>query len=364
MNIVLPRRIFEEVRMQRQVLGMVVGMLLATGVAAAAPSVLGPDEQAVHRATVHADRGTYWVRDGAALPIQLTPDADDRLHLPELATASLLVLDAATGHPVTTGRLRWHGLPDAVAELDWSVRGGRLDLGCRGGEGVELLVDGYRPAAVTLAADGRRRTVLLEPHGDLEIRVEPQAAGRLWLAARRELTAVSPFHAAAVEHPFDETGSVIITDLDAADEYQGVVVVPGMAPVVGRIEGLPRRLDLRLDPGHAISGRVLDAHERPLTEARVRAAGRIEALDGFRYRHETRTDAEGNFTVSGLSISPSPSNFTPVNLPLTRPLCRRSSSSTTLSGANTLRSLTLTSAKMKLKPAPMNPPRGRSRQLT
>jgi protocatechuate 3,4-dioxygenase beta subunit len=300
MNNLLRRRIVEEGGMQRQVIGTLVGLLAATGVAMAAPSVLGPDEKTVERATVHADAGTYWVHDGASLPVQLTPDADDQLHLPRLATAQLLVLDASTGRPVTAGRLRWQGLPDAVSEIDWSARGGRLDLGCRGGEGVELVVEGYRSASVMLRTDGRRHTVLIEPRGDLEIRLQPPAAAQLWLAARDDLSAVSPFHATAQQHEVDENGRVVVTDLDGASEYEGVVVAPGMAPVVGRIQGLPKRLDLRLDPGLAINGRVLDANDRPLIDARVRVGGRLETLGGFRYRQESTTDPEGRFNVRGL----------------------------------------------------------------
>jgi len=251
---------------------------------------------------VIADAGSYWVRDGAGLPVLLASDADDRLHLPNLLVARLLLLDAATGRPVSNGHLRWEiaDIPESVATVPWSARGGRLDLGCRGGESVELTVQGYRSLTVNLDPQERRKTVLLEPHGDLEILVQPPLAGRVWIAARQEISALSPFHSAATQHLIDGDGSAVVRNLDAAADYDGVVVVPGKAPVVGHISGLPKRLELPLRPGLALSGRVLDPNGKALVGAGVKAIGTIDGLGGFRYRQEGRTNAEGRFTLTGL----------------------------------------------------------------
>jgi len=287
--------------MQREIVGVVVLTLVAT-LAGAAPRVLGPDDRPLDRAAVIADADAFWVRNGASLPVLLTPDADDQLRLPDLPVARLLVLDATTGRPVPTGRLRWPGaeIPDSVSMVTWTANGGRLDLGCLGGEKVEFSADGYRPLTVTLEPQNRRTTILLEPHGDLEVVVQPPLAGRLWIAARDEISTLSPFHSAATQHEIGDDGSIVVHDLEAKTAYDGVLVVPGRVPVVGHIMGLPKRLQLRLDSGHAITGRVLDRRDAPLVRARVQAVGTLEDLGGFRYHQLGWTDAEGRYTVTGL----------------------------------------------------------------
>jgi len=287
--------------MQRGVVGAVV-LVLAAAVAGAAPRVIGPDDRILDRASVVAEADSFWVRDGANLPVLLTPDDDDHLRLPDFAIARLLVLDAVTGAPVPAGRLHWTDpeIPDSIAVVTWSDQRGRLDLGCRGGESVELSVVGYRTWSLTLQPQDRRQAVLLEPNGDLEIVVRPPAAGRLWLASQDAISAIEPFHSAAVEHEIDDDGFVVVHDLDAKAEFDGVAVVPGHAPVVGHISGLPRRLELSLTKGLFVSGRVTDERGAALVGARVQATGTIESLGGFRYRQQGRVDGEGRFSIAGL----------------------------------------------------------------
>lgn len=288
--------------MQRGVAGMIVGIWLTAAGVLASPEVFGPDNQALDGATVVVDAGSFWVRDGVNLPVVLAPNADNRLRFPDLPVAHLLALDSVTGKSIPSGRLRWVGpdIPESLSAIAWSARDGRLDLGCRGGERVELSAIGYRPVIVTLEPQNRRKTILLEPHGDLRISVKPPAEGLLWLAADSEISVISPFHSAAKLHEIGSEGSIDIHDLDADTEYHGIVVVPGRAPVVGRFGGLPRHLEIALEPGLAVSGRVLDRKGAPLADARVRATGTIEALGGFRYRHEIQTDAEGRYAITGL----------------------------------------------------------------
>lgn len=135
--------------MQREVVGyFCIGLLtLVASATGAAPQVLGPDDRPLERASIVADADAFWVSHDADLPVLLRPDADDHLRFPDLSVARLLVLDAASGKPLSAGRLRWTGagIPDDIAAVTWSVRGGRLDLGCRGGEAVELKARGYRP---------------------------------------------------------------------------------------------------------------------------------------------------------------------------------------------------------------------------
>lgn len=289
--------------MQRGVVGVVV-LVLVAALAGAAPQVIGPDDRVLDRARVVAEAGSFWVRDGVNPPVLLTPDGDDHLRLPHFAIARILVLDAATGAPIDSGSLRWTdpGIPDAIAVVTWADQRGRLDLGCRGGEPVELSVVGYRTRSLTLQPQNRRRTVLLEPNGDLEVIVRPAAAGHLWLASRDEISALEPFHSAAVRHEIDDEGFVVVHDLDAKAEFDGVAVVPGHAPVVGQIHGLPRRLELKLTRGLALAGRVTDEDGAALVGARVQATGTIETLGGFRYRQHGRTDASGGFSIAGLLV--------------------------------------------------------------
>ena len=287
--------------MQRGVVGAVV-LILAAAVAVAAPRVIGPDDRVLERASVVAEAESFWVSDGVNLPVLLTPGDDDHLRLPNLPVARILVLDASTGAPIPSGRLRWADpeIPDAIAIVTWSDQRGRLDLGCRGGEPVEFSVVGYRTRRVNLQPQRRRQAVLLEPNGDLEVVVRPPASGLLWLAPRDEITTIEPFHSAAVEHEIDDGGSVVVHDLDARTEFEGVVVVPGHAPVVGQIQGLPIRLELRLNKGLVVSGQVTDEKGAALVGARVQATGTIETLGGFRYRQKGKTDTEGEFSITGL----------------------------------------------------------------
>ncbi len=287
---------------QRRAVAIAIVVILMTAVGEAAPRVLGPDDRPLDRAAVLADADAYWVRDGASLPVLLQPDAEDDLRFPDLPIARLLVLDATTGEPVSNGRLRWTDprIPDTFSAVSWSARGGRLEIGCRGGESVELIADGFRSRAVSLEPGDRRQTVLLQPNGDLEIRVQPASTGTLWLAAEKEISVISPFSEAAGEHEIGSDGAVLVPDLDAGAAYQGVVVVPGRAPVTGEITDLPRRLELTLGTGLAVTGRVVDPDGKPLVRARVSATGRIVDFGGFRYTQRARTGQPGRFSIKGL----------------------------------------------------------------
>ncbi|MGD8439841.1 MAG: carboxypeptidase-like regulatory domain-containing protein [Holophagae bacterium] len=288
--------------MHRRIAGLTASVALAAVGVFAAPQVLGPDGRTVDRATVISGTGSTWVRQGAGVPVRV-PDAGGAvLRLPELATARLLVLDAATGEPLTAGRLRWLGIdaPDTAAATRWMAPAGRLDLPCFGGESVSIGARGYRPTTITVDVEPRRHTVLLEPNGTLDLELRPPAAGRLWLARADDVTPFAPFRRAAQEHEIAADGTLLVRDLDAAAEYRGVVWVAGRAPVVGRIDALPRRLELTLSDGLAVSGVVHDRHGAPLAGADVVATGRIAELGDFRYRQKGRTDTEGRFTVGGL----------------------------------------------------------------
>jgi len=288
--------------MRRGFVGHCMVMALLAAVAGAAPAVIGPDDRPLSNAAVLADADAYWVGHGTSLPVLLQPDADEHLRLPSLAVAKLLILDAATGIAVPSGRLRWGDdeIPESLASVAFTTADGRLDLGCRGGENVELVVDGYRPQTLSLDPQDRRLTVLLEPTGDLRLRIRPAAEGALWLADEASISVVSPFHAAATKHTIGAGGGVRVRDLDASAVYLGMVLVPGRAPVVGRIEKLPQRLEFDPPPGLETTGRVLDEHDRPLPGARVTATGRIPDLGDFRYRQTSATDGEGRFSVTGL----------------------------------------------------------------
>ncbi len=288
--------------MQRRITGVTALVVLAAAVLGAAPQVFGPDGLVVDRARVEADPDGAWVRDGAGIPVRIGIDADAVLRLPEMATARLLVLDAATGEPVTSGRLRWldTDAPKTIAAARWSAPGGRLDLACFGGEALAIAAPGYRPTTVTVAPGQRRHVVLLEARADLDLELRPAGGGRLWLAQHADLSPFAPFHSVAAEHEIEADGALRVADLDSAESYLGVVWVAGRAPVVGRIDALPQRLTITLQRGLAVSGAVVDRRGAPVAGADVTVAGRIAELDDFRYRQQSRSDADGRFTVGGL----------------------------------------------------------------
>lgn len=288
--------------MQRNAVIIAVCATLVAATGGAAPRVLGPDDRPLEHASVVADADAYWVRDGASRPLLIRPDAANELRIPEMPVARLVVLDAATGKPLPRGTLRWvdPDLPDELAAAAWTSADGRLDLGCAGGETVILAADGYREQRIETRPGDRRRTVLLEPVGDLTIVLNPPVEARLQLAAVPAITVVSPFADVARTIEIAADGRAVADDLDAGVEYLGVITADGLAPVVGRVSEVPKTLRLRLDDGLGLTGRVLDRNAQPVMKARITATGRIEELGGYRYRQRARTDDEGRFAVHGL----------------------------------------------------------------
>jgi protocatechuate 3,4-dioxygenase beta subunit len=288
--------------MHRRITGVTAFIVLAAAALGAAPQVLDASGRVVERAEVVSSSDGAWVRTGPGVPVRVEGGGDAVVRVPELTTARLLVLDAATGDPVTAGRLRWlgTGAPKQLSRVRWTAHGGRLDLPCLGGETLRVAAPGYRPALVAVEPGARRHTVLLEPRGDLEIAIRPATAGTLWLATSTDLSPFAPFRSVADEHPIASDGTVRVRDLDAAKEHRGVVLVPGRAPVVGTVDALPVRLELTLEHGLTVAGIVVDRHGRPVAAARIAATGRVAELDDFRYRQEALSDGDGRFAVGGL----------------------------------------------------------------
>ncbi|MDX2010080.1 MAG: carboxypeptidase regulatory-like domain-containing protein [Myxococcaceae bacterium] len=86
-------------------------------------------------------------------------------------------------------------------------------------------------------------------------------------------------------------------------EAEVVVVAPGLAPSaaarVALLSGAPSRLEVTLDEGASVSGRVVDrVYRRPLPGARLSLEG-SEAV-GLAAQALVRTDVEGRFRLGGL----------------------------------------------------------------
>ena len=288
--------------MKRSTLVIITGLAMAAGMAAAGPTVVGPDGAAIDDAAMAVSAGRNWVRVGLGAPLAVEAGANGEIRLPELASASLTVLDALSGEPVTSGSLSWRieGAPRELTEAAWSSADGTLDLPCRGDEQLAVAAPGYAPASLHAQTDGRRHAVVLTPRGELSLELQPAVEARLWLARQDRINATHLFSNVAERHDIAPQRAAEIRDLDREALYVGLIVAAGRAPVVGAFQGLPLSHTITLGEGFEIAGAVRDPDGQPLAGARVEAMGEIAELDNFRYRQLAATDDEGSFAVRGL----------------------------------------------------------------
>ena len=142
--------------MKRSTLVIFTGLAMAAGVAAAGATVIGPDGAVIDDPVVVVSGDRAWVRTGLGAPLAVAADANGKIRLPELASASLTVLDALSGEPVTSGSLSWRieGAPPELTEAAWRSDDGTLDLPCRGDEQLAVTAPGYAPASLRVQSAG------------------------------------------------------------------------------------------------------------------------------------------------------------------------------------------------------------------
>ncbi|MEJ2190083.1 MAG: carboxypeptidase-like regulatory domain-containing protein [Acidobacteriota bacterium] len=289
--------------MKHSTLAIFAALAVAVAVVANAQPVQAPDGALLEEArTVSASGGMVWVRAGLGVPLLMAPDESGSLHLPELNSARLLLLDAVSGEPITNGTLTWV-MPDAPPEIvasEWHAAGGKLDLPCRGGETLEFRAAGYAEASHHVILDGRRHAVPLQPVGALTVELQPPTKAKLWLAREDRIDVANLFSHVAVQHDIAAEEPTEVQDLELGTAYVAVVVAPGAAPVQASVQRLPRNLVLDLDQGLRVSGRVVDENDEPLAGARVEALGRLAELDGFTYTQNGTTSGNGAFDITGL----------------------------------------------------------------
>lgn len=289
--------------MKGRKLVIIAGLAMVAGVAASEQLVIGAEGTIIHDGAAVVSTDGAWVRVGLGAPLAVTADANGALRLPELATATYAVLDAATGEPIEGGSLSWRieGAPAELSEIAWSSSAGRLDLPCRGDELVVVTAPGYATESVRTQVDGRRHTVLLTPRGALSVELQPAVEGNLWLARQDQINVTHLFSNVADLHPIDAGALLEVRGLDREAAYVGVIVAPGKAPVIGAFQGLPLTHTVTLEEGLGVSGTVRDPEGNPLIGARVEAMGELTELDNFRYRQLAVTDTQGAFKVAGLA---------------------------------------------------------------
>ena len=163
-----------------------------------------------------------------------------------------------------------------------------------------ITAPGYTGATRRVTIDSRRHSVLLQPTGALAIELQPASEARLWLAREDRVDVTNLFSMVAETHDIDATGKIEVHDLDLGAAYLSVVVAPGSAPVRTSIQDLPRRLELPLDEGLAVTGTVLDERGDPIAGATVEALGRISALDNLSFSQRDLSAADGAFSITGL----------------------------------------------------------------
>jgi len=292
-----------EVTVRRAMFVVFAGLAMTAQVAVAGPPVISQDGSAIDNAvTLQADNGASWVRVGVGAPLEVIPDDQGSLRLPELVTAQYIVMDAISGEPVRAGSLRWQvaGAPKQLKQAPWRAADGQLDFLCRGNERVVVTAPGYAPTAELVAADGRRHTVLLQPQSTLTIALEPASEARMWLAREDRINVTNLFMNVADKHTIEANGMLEVRNLALGAGYVGLVVAQGKVPVQTHFRDLPQKLDLQLEEGLGVVGTVRDDEGNPLPGARVEAIGVISELDSFRYRQHGTSTADGSFNLTGL----------------------------------------------------------------
>jgi protocatechuate 3,4-dioxygenase beta subunit len=289
--------------MKRSSIVIFAGLAMMVGAAASAQLLIAPDGAVIEGAIMApAGNGMTWVRVGLGAPILMTPESNGDLRLSDLSTAEYLVLDAATGEPITTGSLSWQvpGAPEALQSAAWNTADGRLDFPCRGGEQIVFSAPHYAPASESVVTDGRRHPVLLQPRGEVTIELEPEIEAQLWLAREDRIDVLNLFTNVASRHTITSDGTLEIADLDVDASYVGLVVAQGMAPAIATFNDLSRPVSLSLVEGLGVTGVVYDQNDQPIAGARIDALGEVEELDSFRYSQLGTSSPEGAFALSGL----------------------------------------------------------------
>lgn len=262
--------------------------------------VVWPDGSVVVDAAV-ACEGDCWAAVPGTLP-QLVVPGDVGLVLQQQPTAQLLVLDDATGTPLTAGEVRWVDpvVPTDLAVFAWSAEDGRLDLAAPARTEIEISAPGYRPESLVLASGSGRQTVMLTPTCELEVVVEPAVEGTVFLAALGQISPFSPLAEVGASYKL-VAGRARLPDLETGRSLFGAVLPEGYAPATIAVEmPLSRRLEVKLEPGLRIAGLVHDTEDTPVPGARVTATGSIRDLDDLRYSQKATTDENGHYVVSGL----------------------------------------------------------------
>jgi len=288
--------------MKRTTVVIFAGLAMAVGFAAFGTEVIGPDGTTLSDVlTVPAGDGTTWIRVGFGAPIAISPNAENRLQLPNLAMAGYLVQDAVSGEPIESGSLSWQvaGAPDELANASWK-NGGLLDLRCRGDERIIFSARGYAPTIDRVVVDGRRHTVLLQPQGAITIELEPAVEARMWLAREDQIDVLTLFTNVASKHDIAEDGAIDVHDLDLDASYIGVVVAQGMAPAITSFRDFSEPVSLTLAEGLGVNGLVLDEEGEPVVGAKIDVLGEIAELDSFRYSQGGTSSADGQFALAGL----------------------------------------------------------------
>ena len=111
--------------MKRTTVVIFAGLAMAVALAGFSSEVITPDGTALSDVlTVPAGDGTTWVRVGLGAPLAISPNAENNLQLPDLATVGYLVQDAVSGEPIESGSLSWQvaGAPDELANAIWERR--------------------------------------------------------------------------------------------------------------------------------------------------------------------------------------------------------------------------------------------------
>ena len=289
--------------MNRRILVIFAGLAISAVVAVAGHPVMTHDGVVIENVqTATADNGAIWVRAGLGAPLAANPDSQGQIHLPQLASANYVVLDAGTGEPVTSGSISWliPGAPEGITEGTWKNNDGHLDFSCLGDEKVVFSAPGYASSSTRMEADGRRHTVLLQPRAGLTVELDPAIEAWMWLAREDRINVTSLFVTVSQKHQIGTDGIIEVRDLDREASYVGIVVPKGKAPVHGNFQELPKNIRLPLEEGLGVSGSVRDTEGNPIPGARIDVMGEIAELDNFRYHQNDVCSDDGSFKVSGM----------------------------------------------------------------
>ncbi len=209
--------------------------------------------------------------------------------------------------------------PHQSARISASDENGEFSLrGVESGRYVFARKDGFEPSKIHAARGESGDTMVLELQlpgrgGAVAGRVfapdrSPVAGALVVLGDRPGMSGAYIAPPAPIALRSDPDGAFALAGLQPG-RVPLLVRAPGLAPrdtFVDVQAGVEVEVDIELEPGASLAGRVTDASGSPIERARVEVAVVEDPLRTNPVNTHTWTDARGDFVIEGLAAGPTP----------------------------------------------------------